>query len=84
MNIHWQYQGDAGFWDSYEGRFSICPVFIGRTTPQGYELHDALKTHPRRTFVGGQATHESHVYPGMSTVAEAKAKAEQILNLKKD
>lgn len=76
MKIQWVYQDDAGFWDSFEERFSVSPIYIGRTSPQGYELRDALKTH---TVTTPHGEHESRVYHGIWTVREAKAKAEEIL-----
>ena len=78
MTIHWIYQGDAGFWDSFEERFSVSPIYMSRTTPQGYELRDALRTHFVTGMISGEKR-QTHVYPGMATVAEAKAKAEESL-----
>jgi hypothetical protein len=79
VKIKWVYQDEAGYWDSFEGRFSVSPVFIGRVTIQGYELRDDLRTHPRKTAVGAKETYDSHIYPSLWTVKEAKAKAEEIL-----
>jgi hypothetical protein len=47
MKIGWVYEGEQGFWRSMECRFSISPIYLGRTTPQGYEARDAItgKTH---------------------------------------
>lgn len=84
MKIQWQYEGEAGFWESFEGRFSISPVFIGRVTIQGYELRDDLRTHPRKTAVGAKETYDSHIYSNLWTVKEAKAKAEEILQAERD
>jgi hypothetical protein len=47
--IHWIAGGDAGFWDSMEGRFYIVPEFIGRTTPQAYRVTDMLVVGKSRT-----------------------------------
>ena len=83
MKIHWQYEGEAGFWESFEGRFSISPIFIGRVTIQGYELRDELRTYQRKPTVGATGTYDSHIYPEMWTVKEAKAKAESILAIER-
>jgi hypothetical protein len=63
MKINWIYGDDAGFWDSADGRFAISPIYIGRTTPQGYELWDATLDLGKRTK------------GGFFTVAQAKAAA---------
>jgi hypothetical protein len=78
VKIQWVYQDDAGFWDSFEERFSVSPIYMSRTTPQGYELRDALKTHKNKGIISG-VERETHIYPGFWTVREAKAKAESIL-----
>lgn len=83
MKVQWIYQKDAGFWDSWEGRFSVSPIYGGHTTPQGYELHDELRTHFVMNLIGGEK-HETHIYQGMWTVKEAKAKAEEILQAERD
>ena len=68
MKIRWQYEGEQGFWISAEGRFQVSPIYIGRTTPQGYELRDGMPSNGT----------SGHTYKGFYTVAEAKSKAERI------
>ena len=41
--------GEAGTWESSEGRFSIDPNYYGRTTAQNYTLRDYLQPDNKRT-----------------------------------
>ena len=74
MKIKWHYCGEAGYWVSNEGRFTISPTsFRSNVTPDEYELLDEMGAH--KELSGERKTlwrRTSHY-----TVKEAKAEALQ-------
>lgn len=65
--IRWN-RSEEGFVESKDGRWWICPLFIGRTTPQGYELWD-----------NSRPQGEKRVSGLLNTQADAKRAAERKL-----
>ena len=74
FKINWVYEGEQGYWRSSEGRFSVSPIYIGRTTPQGYEVRDEMGNRVRGE--DGYIRLAAQTKGGFYTVAEAKAWAE--------
>ena len=65
IKINWVYEGEAGYWRSSEGRFSIYPDgFRSGVTPDYYSLHDKFAK-----------SHDTSIPRHYDTVREAKAEA---------